>query len=126
MSHVLVGLYHDAHGGQDVPALIGHGYHRAAVPIALDLLPVGGSDRDHTGDTVALRDMTEILNHRAADNLQKLLTIIGYSLPVLDTQRPDLTNVNMNWNQPLGHFQRQDGYGRQRGRQAYAFPRYPP
>ena len=62
--------------------------------------------------TVALLDMPKVLNHHTADNLQKLLTIIGYSLPVLDTQRSDLTNVNMNWNHLQGHFQQRDGYGR--------------
>ncbi len=84
MSYVLVGLHHDAHGGQNIPALIGHGHHCAAVPIALDFLPCGRSDRDRTGNTVALCNMPEILHDRAADNLQKLLTVVGNNLPVFN------------------------------------------
>ena len=126
MSHILVGLHHNTHGGQDVPALVRYGHHCAAIPICLDFLPVGRSHNDRTRNAVALWDVSEILHDRASDDLQELLTVIGNDLPVLDTQRSNLTNVNMNWNHPLGHFQQQDGCGRRHDRQAYAFPRYPP
>ena len=126
MSRVLVGFHNNTHSGQDIPALIGHRYHCTAVPVALDFLPISSSDRDRTRNAIALWDVSEILHDRASDDLQELLTVIGNDLPVLDTQRSNLTNVNMNWNHPLGHFQQQDGCGRRHDRQAYAFPRYPP
>ena len=70
--------------------------------------------------------LSEILHHSTADNLQKLLTVVGNNLPVFNGERSHLTNVNMNWNHLQGRFLRQDGYGRRHDRQAYAFPRYPP
>ena len=82
MSHVLVGFHHNTHRRQDIPALIGHGYHCTAVPVALDFLPIGGSHNNGAGNAVALLDMSEILNHRSADNFEKLLTIVGNDLPV--------------------------------------------
>ena len=126
MSHILVGLHQYAHRGQEIPALIGHGHHRAAVPVALDYLPIGGSHNNGAGNAVALCHMTEILHNHATDNFKKLLTIIGNDLPVLDRKRSHLTNVNMNWNHLQVRSRRQDGCGRRHDRQAYAFPHYPP
>ena len=84
MSHVLVGLHHNTHRGQDVPALVRYGHHCTAVPVALDFLPVGCSHNNGAGNAVALCNMPEILNHRSADNLQKLLTVVGNDLPVFN------------------------------------------
>ena len=70
MCHVLVGFHHNAHGGQDIPALVCYGHHCAAVPVALDFLPVGRSHNNGARDTVALLDMPEILHDHTADNLQ--------------------------------------------------------
>ena len=84
MSHILVGLHQYAYRGQDIPALVRYGHHRAAVPIALDFLPVSGSHNNGAGNTVALCHMTEILHDHTADNLQKLLTVVGNDLPVFN------------------------------------------
>ena len=84
MRHILVGFHHDTHRGQDVPALVGHGHHRAAIPVALDFLPVGGGHNNGAGNTVALWDMSKILHNSTANNLQKLLTVVGNNLPVFN------------------------------------------
>ena len=84
MSRVLVGFHNNTHSGQDIPALIGHRYHCTAVPIALDFLPISSSDRDRTRNAIALCNMPEILHDRAADNFEKLLTVIGNDLPVFN------------------------------------------
>ncbi len=84
MRHILVGFHHDTHRGQNVPALIGHGHHRTAVPIAFDFLPITRRHNNGAGNTIALCHMTEILNHCAANNLQKLLTVVGNGLPVFN------------------------------------------
>ena len=126
MCHVLVGFHNNTHRGQDIPALIGHGHHCAAIPICLDFLPIDGSHNNGAGNAVALCDVSEILNHRSADNFKKLLTVVRNDLPVLDTQCFNLTNVNMNWNHLQVRFLRQDGCGRRHDRRACAFPRYPP
>ena len=84
MSHILVGLHHHAHEGQDVPTLVRYGHHCAAVPVALDFLPVTISHNNGAGNTVALSNMTEILHDHAADDFKKLLTVIGNDLPVFN------------------------------------------
>ena|GEM_PF-4358917 len=84
MSHVLVGFHHNTHRGQDIPALVRYGHPCPAIPICLDFLPIGGSHNNGAGNAVALLDMSEILNHRSADNFEKLLTIVGNGLPVFN------------------------------------------
>ena len=84
MSHILVGLHHNTHRGQDAPALIRYGHHCAAIPISLDFLPITRRHNNGAGNTVSLLNMPKILHDHTADNFKKLLTVVGNDLPIFN------------------------------------------